>query len=115
MSPDVAPAEVPPRRRPARTFMRYALGIIPVNVVLWIAILSFGRQAVMPGLAAFTLLTMAQFGCGVAALVTGIQERRATHGASGLGPAIVGSVVAVGAPVGWAFGAIVASAASLRW
>jgi hypothetical protein len=91
-----------------RTFMFVALGIVPVNVAVWLYFWrSLGSPKDNPVLhfAAFTLLALAQLVCGVVAAVKGFQERRATEGARGLGPAIVGVLVALAAPVGWVAGA----------
>lgn len=98
-------AQPPPRSIP-RLAMLTALGIVPLNIVVW-------RQAVdnansdlgTPLLVLFTLLALCQLVCGFVALIGGVRAKL-------VGPPVWGGLAALGAIVGWVMGALAFAFAS---
>jgi hypothetical protein len=88
-----------------------AVAIVPINFGVWLAAVDSRRpEGWLLGL--MTLLAMQQFALGLVALIQGVRLRR-RRGHGGVGAAVVGTLAALGAPLGWALGIIGASLGSM--
>jgi hypothetical protein len=107
---DVLPTQAPPVRSRALVYMLAALAIIPINtgVFFLMGTLPSFSKLLTPILGVFTVLALAQFVCGIIAVVLGIKEYRATRARRGVWSAIAGGLAALAAPAGWAAGALIA-------
>lgn len=87
------------------------LAIIPINTVVYYLVLDSRSSEGMGWLLLFTALAFLQFGTGVAAIVTGLINRKKSGG-SAVPPLIMGILGILGAISGWVMGILFAAIAA---
>jgi hypothetical protein len=101
--------------RPSKTALVatiIALAIIPINVALLFTTLTADRDEVVVIGEVFSLLALAQLVAGIVAIVSRVRARRADRTLS-IAPIVLGSLAAIGAPLGWAMGMLGLTAATM--